>query len=149
MIYWLFWQQLQGMTATRWLIYDIHNWQIKGQWQTYKGWQWQMMEWDRVLTIDIDKNTLTWITSIDVWDCRFHLKQKPLGDWLEELGWCNLLTDMEIASAGKAESFLNASHVMRTRYAHQVTVATLHILMIKAYEKHSLEKKTISNFEKK
>ena len=90
---------------------------------------------------------MTWITSIDVLDCRFHLKQKPLGDWLEESGWCNLLTNLEIAFAGKAESFLNASHVTRTRYAHQVTAATLHILMTKAYEKHSIEKNIISDFK--
>ena len=140
-IYWFFWQQLQGTTPTGWSIYDLHDWQIKGQWQTYKGWQWQMTEWDRVLTADTDKNTLTWITSIDVLDCRFHLKQKPLGDWLEESRWCNLLTDVETASTGKAESFLNASHVTRTRYAHQVTPATLHILMTKAHEKHSIEKR--------
>ena len=99
------------------------------------------------MTVDIDKNTLTWITSIDVLDCRFHLKQKPLGDWLEESGWCNLLTNLEIAFAGKAESFLNASHVTRTRYAHQVTAATLHILMTKAYEKHPIEKKAFSDFK--
>ena len=99
-----------------------------------------MTERDRVLTIDIEKNTLTWISNIDVLDFRFHLKQKPLGDWLEESGWYNLMTDVEIASAGKAESFLNTSHVTRTRYAHQVTAATLHILMTKAYEKHSIEK---------
>ena len=79
--------------------------------------------------------------------CRFHLKQKPLGDWLEESGWCNLLTDVEIDSAGKAVSFLNGSHVTRTRYAHQVTAATLQILMTKTYEKHSTEKKTISDFK--
>ena len=54
---------------------------------------------------------------------------------------------MEIASAGKAESFLNASHITRTRYTHQVTAATLHILMTKAYEKHSIEKKIISDFK--
>ena len=106
-----------------------------------------MTERDRVLTIDIDKNTLTWISNIDVLDFRFHLKQKPLDDWLEESGWHNLITDVEIASAGKAESFLNTSHVTRTRYAHQVTAATLHILMTKAYEKHSVEKNTISDFK--
>ena len=95
----------------------------------------------------MDKNTLSWITSIDLLHCRFHLNQKPLGDSLEESGWCDLLTEVEIASAGKAESFLNASHVTRTRYAHQVTAATLHILMTKTYEKHSIEKKTISDFK--
>ena len=63
----------------------------------------------------MDKNTLTWITSIDLLDSRFHLNQRPLGDWLEESGWCDFLTDVEIAFAGKAESFLNASLVTRTR----------------------------------
>ena len=81
----------------------------------------------------MDKNTLSWITSIDLLHCRFRLNQKPLGDSLEESGWCDLLTEVEIASAGKAESFLNASHVTRTRYAPQVTAATLHILMTKAH----------------
>ena len=90
---------------------------------------------------------MTWITSIDLLDCRFHLEQKPLGDWLEESGWYNLLPDVEIASAGEAESFLNASHVTRTRYSHQVTAATLRILVTKTYGKHSIEKKTISDFK--
>ena len=34
---------------------------------------------------------------------------------------------------------MEASHVTRTRYAHQVTAATLHILMTKAYEKQLIE----------
>ena len=145
--YWLFWQQLRGMTATEWSIYDICDWQIKGQWQTDKGRQWQMTEWDRVLTIDIDKNTLTWITSIDVLDFRFHLKQKPLGDWLEELGWCNFIDRHGNSFHSESRIIFECTHAARTRYAHQVTAATLHILMTKAYEKHLIEKKTISDFK--
>ena len=38
-----------------------------------------------------------------------------------------------VATQGVAESFLSASHVTRTRRAHQVTAASLHILMSKAY----------------
>ena len=36
----------------------------------------------------------------------------------------------------EAESFLSASHVTRTRRAHQVTAASLHILMNKAYNEY-------------
>lgn len=63
---------------------------------------------------------------------------KTLGDLLEDSGWCNLLVDADIASSGKAESFLHASHVTRTRYSHQVTVAALHCLLNKAYEEYLL-----------
>ncbi len=53
---------------------------------------------------------------------------KTAGDWLQGSGWTQALVLTEIATAGKAESFLQAAHVGRTRYAHQVTAATLHIL---------------------
>ena len=49
------------------------------------------------------------------------------------------MVSADIASAGKAESFINASHVTRTRYSHQVTLAALHVLMKKAYEDHLLD----------
>ena len=41
-----------------------------------------------------------------------------------------------VATQGVAESFLLASHVTRTRRAHQVTAASLHILMNKAYSEY-------------
>ena len=40
---------------------------------------------------------------------------------------------MRVATQGIEESFLTASHVTRTRRAHQVTAASLHILKKKAY----------------
>lgn len=58
---------------------------------------------------------------------------KTIGDWLEDSGWTEALVEAEIASAGTAESFLKASHIARTRHAHQVTVGSLYILMQKAY----------------
>ena len=45
---------------------------------------------------------------------------KMLGDRLENSGWCSALVAAEIASSIKAQSFLHALHVSRTRSAHQV-----------------------------
>lgn len=52
---------------------------------------------------------------------------KVLGHWLEGSGWVEALQEAEIATPGIAESFLKASHVTRTRHAHQVTASTLYI----------------------
>ena len=52
---------------------------------------------------------------------------KLLGDWLEDSGWTNALVQAEIASSGTANSFIHASHVTKTRHAHQVTAeASIH-----------------------
>ena len=47
------------------------------------------------------------------------------GDYLEGSGWTNALTQASIASSGTADSFLKASHLTRTRHAHQVTALAL------------------------
>ena len=52
-----------------------------------------------------------------------------IGGWLEDSGWASAITKANIASAGKAQSFLNGTHVSRTRHAHQVTASSLYILM--------------------
>ena len=44
----------------------------------------------------------------------------------------------EIATAGTADSFLRASHVLRTRRAHQVTAAALYIVQHHAYNHYCL-----------
>ena len=59
---------------------------------------------------------------------------KVLGQWLEGSGWVEALQEAELATPGIAESFLKASHVTRTRHAHQVTACALFILLRKAYE---------------
>ncbi|QQP53238.1 uncharacterized protein LOC103506659, partial [Caligus rogercresseyi] len=66
---------------------------------------------------------------------------KTLGDWLKGSGWVQALVQAEIATAGTADSFLRASHVLRTRRAHQVTAAALYILQHHAYNRFCLEKK--------
>lgn len=58
---------------------------------------------------------------------------KMLGKWLTSCGWSEIMYSAGVATQGIAESFLTASHVTRTRRAHQVTVASLHILKKKAY----------------
>ena len=50
-------------------------------------------------------------------------------DWLEDSDWTNALVPANIASSGAADSFIRASHVTKTRHAHQVTSATLYALL--------------------
>ena len=70
-----------------------------------------------------------------------------LGDWLKEAEWCHVISEVDIATSGKAESFLTASHVKRTRYGHEVTAAVLHILMNKSYQEHWFSTRVPRNFE--
>ena len=44
-----------------------------------------------------------------------------------------------IASSGTADSFINVGHVTRTRHAHQVTAASLHSLLHRAYDEYKSE----------
>jgi hypothetical protein len=61
---------------------------------------------------------------------------KLLGDWLTGSGWTSVLAEANVASPGVADSFLKASHIARTRHAHQITAAALSILLTKAYERY-------------
>ena len=62
-------------------------------------------------------------------------------------GWCNLLVDAQVASSGTARSFLHASHVSKTKYAHKVTAAVLHMLMKKAHDHYSIDTQVPETFE--
>ena len=59
---------------------------------------------------------------------------KALGNWLDGSGWTDVLVQAEVAKSGTADSFLKASHITRTRHAHQATAATLFILQKQAYD---------------
>ena len=48
-----------------------------------------------------------------------------LGDLLDCSGWVAAITNSEIAKGGFAESLLSGSKVLKTRYAHQVTLCAL------------------------
>ena len=56
-----------------------------------------------------------------------------VADLLESSGWTTVLTEAEVASSGVAESFRKASHLTRTRHAHQVTLLTLSNVKQDAY----------------
>lgn len=59
---------------------------------------------------------------------------KSIGSLLKASGWIEAIVEADIASSGIAESFITASSVTRTRYAHQITACSLYTLMKKAYE---------------
>jgi len=68
-----------------------------------------------------------------------HIEQaalKAIGTWLACSGWVEVLSQAEITTAGRAESLVNCAHITRTRYAHQVTAASLFILQKGAYRKY-------------
>ena len=66
---------------------------------------------------------------------------KVLGDLLEGSGWTEALVKAGVASSGTADSFLKASHVTRTRRAHQITASSLYLLQRSVYKEymHNLE----------
>ena len=61
---------------------------------------------------------------------------KVLGDILKGSGWTEALVQAGVASSGKADSFLKASHVTRTRRAHQITASSLYLLQQNAYKEY-------------
>ena len=77
-----------------------------------------------------------------------------IGDFLEGSGWIEALTEAGVASSGKAQSFLKASHLTRTRRAHQVTLLALAKLQHEAWQafisletKYDLQEPNISVLE--
>ena len=61
---------------------------------------------------------------------------KALGHWLEGSGGVEVLQEALVTTPGIAQSFLKASHVTRTRHAHQVTACALYIILKKAYDRY-------------
>ena len=59
---------------------------------------------------------------------------KILGNLLDCSGWTHILAQSGVAGSGTAESFLNASNVKKTRYAHHVTASCLWILQQESYK---------------
>jgi len=63
----------------------------------------------------------------DIWVGWVHCSLKmaiwsEFGDYLKGSGWTAALTQAGVASLRTADSFLKASHLARTRYAHQVSL---------------------------
>ena len=61
---------------------------------------------------------------------------KELGKWLEGSGWMNVITIVDIATAGLADAFIKVTHLTRTTYVHQVTAAALYLIPQAAYKKY-------------
>ena len=62
-----------------------------------------------------------------------------LGKWTEGSGWTDVLVNAGVATQGVADSFITASHLTRTRRVHQVTAASLFIMMGRAYNTHKVK----------
>ena len=59
---------------------------------------------------------------------------KALGGWLEGSGWTSALSEANVTATGRADPFLKAAMVTRTRRAHQETAGSIYILFIRAYD---------------
>ena len=76
-----------------------------------------------------------------------HIKMtafKSIGTLLKDSGWTSALVEVGVASPGTAESFLSASSVTRTWYAHQITVCGLYEFMKDAYNVYREEKRHLT-----
>ena len=62
-----------------------------------------------------------------------HIEMATLGNWLEDSGCCDALSEAGIASPGVANGFLTGSNVKRSRHAHEVTASTLFFLQRKLF----------------
>ena len=59
--------------------------------------------------------------------------QNMIGKWLAGSGWTDIFIKAGVATTGRCESLLKSSHVKRTRYAHEVSLAALYILRNEAH----------------
>ena len=57
-----------------------------------------------------------------------------LGKWLADSGWTSAFTQGDIASSRTAYTFIEAIHATKTRHAHEITAASLYILLQRVYD---------------
>lgn len=57
-----------------------------------------------------------------------------IGTWLEGSGWEDALVKSGITTPGRAEGLLKSDHIKRARYAHEVSLVALNILLFEIYE---------------
>ena len=68
-----------------------------------------------------------------------HIEDKMhqmIGKLLRDSGWTFVLTQAQVLTSGRAQSVLNENHIKRTRYAHQVSLVSLHVLKQNAYKEY-------------
>ena len=63
--------------------------------------------------------------------------QQMMGKMLQGSGWDTVLAQADVLSSGRAQSTLNEHHIKCTRYAHQVSLASLSLLRRDAYSQYS------------
>lgn len=57
-----------------------------------------------------------------------------IGTWLEGSGWEDALVKSGITTPGRAEGLLKSDHIKRARYAHEVSLVALNILLFESFE---------------
>ena len=61
---------------------------------------------------------------------------ETVGNIRESSGWTGVMVLACVPTSGKADSFLKAAHITRTRRAYQVTVCVLHQALEEAHQEH-------------
>ena len=56
-----------------------------------------------------------------------------LGKMLDQSGWGEALVEANVTSSGRLQTILNASHLKRTRFAHEVSVLVFSLLKREAF----------------
>ena len=56
-----------------------------------------------------------------------------IGDWIDGSGWVEVFQKATVTTPGRIEGFLSGTKVKRSRYAYQVSLATLKRLAKKAF----------------
>lgn len=62
---------------------------------------------------------------------------KVIGQWLKGSGWTEALVEANVTTEGRANSMIQATHVSRTRYAHEVTYFSSNYTFIKQHITHT------------
>lgn len=57
-----------------------------------------------------------------------------IGTWLEGSGWEEMVVKCGLTTSGRAEGLLKSDHIKRARYAHEVSLAALNILLFEHFE---------------
>lgn len=57
-----------------------------------------------------------------------------IGTWLEGSGWEEALAKANIATPGRCEGIIKSSHIKRARYAHEVSLTALNIVLFEEFK---------------
>ena len=63
---------------------------------------------------------------------------KVIGDWLDGSGWTFVMTSANVTTEGRAVGVQKGSHTSRGQWAHQVTAASLYILLQRSYADYQI-----------